>query len=72
MVCSRAMYVWLDHVCPSQIKGDQIMGDSNVALALGWEERSSIALMPKSGTDCYALGIPNQTPRNAATPIERL
>lgn len=46
------------------------MGDSNVALALGWEERSSIALMPKSGTDCYALGIPNQTPRNAATPIE--
>lgn len=44
---------------------------SSMALALGQEERSSIALMPYSETDCYALGIPNQTPRNAGKQIVR-
>lgn len=44
---------------------------SSMALALRQEERSSIALKPYSGTDCYALGIPNQTPRNAAKRIVR-
>lgn len=45
--------------------------ESSMALALGQEERSSTGLMPYSGTNCYALGIPNQTPRNAAKQIVR-
>lgn len=43
-----------------------------LVLALGYEERSSIPLMADSGTDCYAMGIPNQTPINAAELIMRI
>lgn len=58
------------------------MADAHMSGAVGLSQHSSwhlvkrrdicIAQMADSGTNCYAMGIPNQTPRNAAEAIERV